>query len=177
MAIIDVENSTLLLIDFQARLMPAIDDGPAAVANARRLLSAAALLGVPAVFTAQNPRGLGGIVPELQPDVAHVFAKMTFDAGRTPGFDERLADGHALILTGCEAHVCVLQTALGLVAKGRRAFVVADAVGSRHPESKAAALRRMGQNGVEIVTTEMVVFEWLRSAAHPRFREAVALIK
>ena len=177
MAIIDVENSTLLLIDFQARLMPAIDDGPAAVANARRLVEAAALLGVPALFTEQNPGRLGRTVPELLPDEASVFAKMTFDAGRAPGFDERLAEGHALILTGCEAHVCVLQTALGLVARGRRVFVVSDAVGSRRPESKAIALRRMEQNGVEIVTTEMVVFEGLGSAEHPQFREAVALIK
>ena len=177
MAIIDGKNATLLLIDFQTRLMPAIDDGAAAIANAQRLLTAAALLGVPALFTAQNPRGLGAIVPELQPNDAHVFAKMTFDAGRAPGFDERLAEGHALILAGCEAHVCVLQTALGLVARGRRVFVVADAIGSRRPESKAAALTRMEQNGVEIVTTEMVVFEGLESADHPRFREVAALIK
>ena len=177
MAIIDARHSTLLLIDFQARLMPAINDGPAAIANARRLLSAAALLGVPTLFTAQNPRGLGGIVPELQADEARVFAKMTFDAARAPGFGDRLTEGHALILTGCEAHVCVLQTALGLVAQGRRIYVVADAIGSRRPESKAFALRRMEQNGVEIVTTEMVVFEGLGGAEHPRFREAVALIK
>ncbi len=177
MAIIDTANATLLLIDFQTRLMPAIDDGPAVIANARRLVSAAALLGAPVLFTAQNPRGLGGIVRELQPEEPLVFAKMTFDAGRTPGFDERLAEGHAIILTGCEAHVCVLQTALGLVARGRRVFVVCDAVGSRRAESKAVGLRRMEQGGVEIVTTEMVVFEGLGSAEHPRFREAVALIK
>ncbi len=177
MATIAVENSTLLLIDFQVRLMPAIDDGPVAIANARRLVKAAALLGLPALFTAQNPRGLGGIVPELRADEDRVFAKMTFDAGRAPGFDQRLAEGHALIVAGCEAHVCVLQTALGLIAKGRRVFVVADAIGSRRPESKAAALARMERYGVEIVTTEMVVFEGLGSAAHPRFREAVALIK
>ncbi len=108
---------------------------------------------------------------------AHAFAKMTFDAGRAPGFHDRLGEGRALILAGCEAHVCVLQTALGLVETGRRVFVVGDAVGSRRPESKEAALRRMERNGVEIVTTEMVVFEWLGSAENPRFRQAVALIK
>ena len=177
MALIDVQNATLLLIDFQARLMPAIDDGPAAIANARRLVEAASLLGVPALFTEQNPARLGPTVPELQPYGEGAFAKMTFDAARATGFCERLAEGHALIVAGCEAHVCVLQTALGLIARGRKVFVVADAIGSRRPESKATALRRMEQNGVEIVTTEMVVFEGLGSAEHPRFREAVTLIK
>ncbi len=177
MPIIDVQTSTLLLIDLQKRLIPAIDGGAAAVANALRLLKAAALLGVPSLFTEQNPRGLGLTVPELGADPSRVFPKMTFDAGRTPGFYERLADGHAPILAGVEAHVCVLQTALGLIDKGRRVYVVRDAVGSRRSESKDAALRRMERHGVEIVTTEMVVFEWLGSAGNPRFKEAVALIK
>ncbi len=177
MAIIDVDNSMLLVIDFQARLMTAIDEGAGTIANARRLVEAAALFGVPALFTEQNPGRLGPTVTELRPDEQHLFAKMTFDAGRAPGFHDRLAEGRALIVAGCEAHVCVLQTALGLIEAGRRVFVVRDAVGSRRPESKEAALRRMERNGAEIVTTEMVVFEWLGSADSPRFREAVALIK
>jgi nicotinamidase-related amidase len=177
MTIIDVTNSTLLMIDFQGRLMAAIDEAAATIANARRLVEAAALFGVPALFTEQNPGRLGPTALELRPHESHVFAKMTFDAARAPGFLDRLAEGHALIVTGCEAHVCVLQTALGLVETGRRVFVVRDAVGSRRPESKEAALRRMERNGVEIVTTEMVVFEWLGSAENPRFRDAVALIK
>ena len=157
--------------------MVAIDEGAEAIANARQLAEAARLFGVPTLFTEQNPVRLGPTVPELATDEAHVFAKMTFDSCRAPGFVDRLGEGHALILTGCEAHVCVLQTALGLVKKGRRVFVVGDAVGSRRPESKEAALRRMERNGVEIVTTEMVVFEWLGSADNPRFRQAIALIK
>ncbi len=177
MPVIDVRKSTLLVIDMQARLMPAIDEGAGTIANARRLLSAAGLFDVPTLFTEQNPKGLGPTVRELAADESRVFAKMEFDAGRAPGFDERLPDGSAAILTGVEAHVCVLQTALGLIDRGRKVFVVADAVGSRRPESKAAALRRLERNGVEIVTTEMVVFEWLGGAANPRFREAVALIK
>ncbi len=177
MAIIDVSNSTLLMIDFQARLMTAIDEGAAAIANGRRLVEAAALFGVPALFTEQNPGRLGPTVPELRPDESRVFAKLTFDASRASGFADRLAEGHALIVAGCEAHVCVLQTALGLLEAGRPVFVVRDAVGSRRPESKETALRRMERNGAEIVTTEMVVFEWLGSAESPRFREAVGLIK
>jgi nicotinamidase-related amidase len=82
-----------------------------------------------------------------------------------------------VVVAGCEAHVCVLQTVLGLIDSGRRVFVVQDAIGSRRAENKEAAVRRMERHGAEIVTTEMVVFEWLGSAEHPRFREAVALIK
>jgi len=177
MPVINVQRSTLIVIDFQARLMPAIEGGAAAAANVRRLLGAAATLNVPALFTEQNPKGLGPTSAELAADEARVFRKMSFDAARTAGFAERLADGHALILAGVEAHVCVLQTALGLVEKGWRVYVVRDAVASRRAESKDAALRRMEANGVEIVTTEMVVFEWLGSADNPKFKETVALIK
>lgn len=177
MPIIDATTSTLIVIDLQARLVPAIDGSADVVANARRLVEAAALFSVPAFITEQNPKGLGPTVPDVGADEARVFPKMSFDAFRTPGLYDRLPQGHALILAGAEAHVCVLQTALGLVERGRRVYVVGDAVGSRRADSREAALRRMERNGVEIVTTEMVVFEWLGSANNPRFREAVALIK
>ena len=172
------ETSVLLVVDVQARLMPAIAQGAAALANVRRLVACAALVGVPVLLTEQNPKGLGttvdGLIPETGAEVVH---KMSFDAVRAPGFLERLADRRDVVLVGCEAHVCVLQTALGLIETGRRVFVAADAVGSRREESKAIAIRRMERHGVEIVTTEMAVFEWLGSAEHPRFREAVALVK
>ncbi|HKY94526.1 MAG TPA: isochorismatase family protein [Kiloniellales bacterium] len=173
----DRERSQLLLIDFQARLMPAVDGAAAAIANARRLLDAASLLGVPVTFTEQYAKGLGPTVTELPALPAQVAHKMTFDACRSPALTERLAPGRALVVAGCEAHVCVLQTVLGLLDAGRQVRVVRDAVGSRRAESKEAALARMERHGAEIVTTEMVVFEWLESAEHPRFREVVALIK
>jgi nicotinamidase-related amidase len=80
-------------------------------------------------------------------------------------------------VAGVEAHVCVLQTVLGLVRPGRRVFIVADATGSRDPADKGAALGRARQHGAEIVTSEMVLFEWLRDAKHPRFREVQKLLK
>jgi nicotinamidase-related amidase len=179
MRTINSETSSLLVIDFQSRLMPAIDEGTRAVANARILLDAAALLNVPVLFTEQNAKGLGATVPELieeRPgsDIAH---KMTFDACRTPGFAEKLSRLPDLVVAGCEAHVCVLQTVLGLLDMGRRVYVVRDALGARRPESKETAIARMRSHGAEIVTTEMVIFEWLGTAEHPLFRKAVALIK
>lgn len=179
MRTIDRKTSALLVVDFQARLMPAIEDGAAAVANARRLLAASTLLDVPALFTQQNPRGLGATVPELAQMCAErmVLDKMTFDACRARDTLDWLPDRPSLIVTGCEAHVCVLQTVLGLLEAGRKVFVVQDAVGSRRAESKAVALQRMARHGAEVVTAEMVIFEWLVSAEHPRFREAMMLVK
>lgn len=135
--------------------MPSIEDGPAAIANARRLLDAATPLDVPVLFAEQNPAGLGPTVPELAaPDLtAH---KMMFDAVRAPGFPERLPAERALVVAVCEAHVCVLQTVLGLLEQGRQVFVVRDALGTRRAENKETALRRMERHSAEIVTTEMV---------------------
>ena len=177
MRAMDPKTSTLLVIDFQTRLMPAIDQGPAVVANARRLIDAAALLYVPVLFTEENAKGLGSTVPELSPDPATIAHKMTFDAVRTPGFLSMLAEGRNVVVVGCEAHVCVLQTVLGLLDAGRRVFVVRDALGSRRAESKETAINRMDRHGAEIVTTEMVIFEWIGTAEHPRFRQAVALVR
>jgi nicotinamidase-related amidase len=174
---IDVRASTLLLIDFQAKLMRAIDDAAAAITNARRLIDAAAILGVPTLFTEQNAKGLGPTVTELAPPPSLIAHKMTFDACGEPGFLPRLAEGHAIVVGGCEAHVCVLQTVLSLIEAGRQVYVVQDAIGSRRAESKEAAVRRMERHGVDAVTTEMVLFEWLQTAKHPQFREMAALIR
>ena len=178
MLTLERSRSGFLLIDFQSRLMPVIADGPAVVGNARRLLGAAQLLEIPVLLTEQNAKGLGATVPELlDPDHERVFHKTSFDACRMPGFLDRLPDRPDLVVAGCETHVCVLQTALGLIEAGRRVFLVRDAVGSRRAESKETAIRRLAQHGAEIVTTEMVVFEWLESSEHPRFRDALALVR
>lgn len=176
MPLLSVGNTTLVIIDFQARLMPAIHDGARLVANARRLVEAAGLLSVPILMTEQNPAGLGGTVPELA-GAGPVVTKMSFDACAEAAFLEALAGDGQLVLCGCEAHVCLGQTALSLLAHRRRVAVVQDAIGSRLPETKEAALRRLERHGAEIVTTEMVIFEWLRSAEHPRFREVLKLVK
>lgn len=177
MPAINRETSSLLIIDFQSRLMPAIEDGGRVIGNARRLVDAAEMLQVPVVLTEQNAGGLGGTVPELHSDTARLIHKMTFDACRMPGFLDALPDRPDLIVTGCETHVCVLQTVLGLLAAGRRVYAVRDAMGSRRAESKETALRRMERHGAEIVTTEMVVFEWLGTAEDPRLRKIIDLIK
>ncbi len=168
-------GATLLAIDLQARMMGAIHDAEGVVAEAQRLITGARLLDVPVVFTEQNPAGLGTTLPGLQPQGA--IAKMHFDACREPAFLRALPPGGSAVLMGCEAHVCVLQTALGLMARGAAVAVVADAVGSRRAASKALALDRLARAGTQVVSAEMVLFEWLESADHPRFRDVLALIR
>ena len=120
MPIINRETSTLVVVDFQSRLMPAIEGGETIMANARRLLEGAKLLDVPVLFTEQNAHGLGGTLPVLQAGQDQIAHKMTFDACRAPGFLDALRHRPDIIVCGCEAHVCVLQTTLGLLASGRR---------------------------------------------------------
>ncbi|MGI5131807.1 isochorismatase family protein [Pseudonocardia sp. CA-107938] len=176
--LLSAAGAALLLVDVQQRLAPAIEDGPAVVANAVRLAEAARLLEVPTCATEQYPDGLGRTVPELAELPQHVLAKTAFAATSDPGFSTLLPPRTSeIVLAGLEAHVCVLQTALGLVAARHRVLVVADAVGSRKAVDKAVALERLQRNGVEVVTTEMVLFEWLRDSTHPRFREVLQLIR
>ncbi|MBL8588163.1 MAG: isochorismatase family protein [Methylobacteriaceae bacterium] len=177
MALLAAARSVLLVVDFQARLTPAIEAGEAVLVEAKRLIGAARLLDVPVVATEQNPQGLGGTVPGLLPPDVPIVEKHSFDAARAPALAPLLPAGRDIVLCGCEAHVCVLQTAFGLIAAGRRVAVVADAVGSRKAASKAAALARLAAGGADVVTAEMAIFEWLGEARHPRFREALALVR
>ncbi len=177
MLTIDPRRSLLLVVDFQSRLMPAIHEGELAVRNARRLIEMAGLIDIPCLFTEQNAKGLGPTIETLPVEKGRLVHKQFFDACRESGFLDRIpADGH-IVVAGCEAHVCVQQTVLGLLEASRKAFVVRDAIGARQPESKETAVRRLERHGAEIVTTEMVIFEWLQTADHPRFRQAIALIK
>jgi nicotinamidase-related amidase len=177
MPVIGRDRSALLLVDFQVRLMPAIEDAARVVGNARRLLDAAPMFGIPVAFTEQNAHGLGPTVPELPTAAGTTIPKMTFDATRMPGFAAGLPDRPDLVVAGCETHVCVLQTVLGLLRAGRRVVIVRDAVGSRRAESKETALRRMERDGAEVVTTEMVLFEWLETAEDPRLRQVLNLVR
>ena len=197
--LLDCEESQLVLVDYQQRLMPALHEGPAIVANAVRLARMAALLEVPLWVTEQNPAGLGGTVAELQPYAGKPLAKMDFSAAAAllprlrpavrQGGNARSLPKHlqkppepqaargTLVLAGCEAHVCLLQTALELLEEEFDVWVVTDACGSRTERSRDAAFDRLAGAGCELVTTEMVAFEWLRSADHPLFKDIHGLVK
>lgn len=178
-------RSHLLVVDIQERLMPAIREGDQVVRNARILLTAAARLRVPVTVTEQYPRGLGPTIPEVLervPASAIRHEKIHFSAAAEPSVDETIsrqsADGRdQLVIAGCEAHVCVLQTALGFREKGHQVILVVDAVSSRAAHSVDTAMLRAAQAGCHLVTTEMVVFEWLAKAGTDEFRALSALIK
>jgi nicotinamidase-related amidase len=175
--VLTADGAVLLLIDLQERLMPVIADHETVVARAVRLAEAATLLGVPVRATEQHPKGLGPTVPPLAGYPQAVLAKTAFSAAGDPGFAQLLpAGGGQVVVAGVEAHVCVLQTVLDLLAAGRRVAWAADATGSRDPADKAAAIERARQHGAEIVTSEMVLFEWLRDAKHPSFKQVHSLL-
>ena len=181
--LLTADGAVLLLIDLQQRLMPVIGDQETVLARAVRLAEAARLMDVSVIATEQNPAGLGPTVPSLSAYPHKVLAKTAFSAAGDPGLAALLPPPGAgrgvgeILICGVEAHVCVLQTVLDLLDRGYRVAVTADAVGSRHLTDRDAALERARQHGAEIVTSEMVLFEWLRDSRHPRFREVQKLLK
>ena len=205
--LLDPEDCQLVLIDYQTRLVDALFEGQLIAANALRLAQIARLLRVPLCTTEQNPAKLGESLPELsalvQESGGKALAKMAFSAGGAGLFDwlrpapqsARGANARSLpkhlqkavpapapsrnsvVIAGCEAHVCLLQTALELLEQEFDVWVVTDACSSRSERNRDAAFDRLAGNGAELVTTEMVAFEWLRSAEHPLFKPVHALIK
>lgn len=202
--LLEVEESQLVFVDYQERLMPAIAGAQEVIANATRLAQAARMLQVPVFVTEQNAPKLGPTVAELRTalgDYARVFPKMMFSAveeglgewlqppqkpvqGNARSLPKHLqkpaaqgTERASVVLAGCEAHVCLLQTALDLLEDDMDVWVVVDACGSRTDRNRDAAFDRLAGAGVELVTTEMVLFEWLRGAEHPNFKPIQALIK
>jgi len=168
------ERSMLLVVDMQERLVPAIHDRDAVVEGCAWLMRLAARVGVPIHVSEQYPRGLGSTVAPLR-DLAPAGAfleKVHFSCAEAPSCAGLLeGDRDQVVLCGVEAHVCVLQTALGLAAAGRQPFVCADAVGSRAPASVTLGLERARHAGCAVVSREMVLFEWAREAGTDLFRE------
>jgi nicotinamidase-related amidase len=169
-------ESLLLVIDLQGRLLPVIDGGETVLANAAWMVDVAQVLGVPVLATEQYPQGLGPTEADLRARFpAGSIVEKTHFSAVTEGalLQAPEADRKQWVVVGTEAHVCVQQTVLDLLDKGRQVFVVDEAVGSRHPRDKELALQRMRQHGAEIVTREMVAFEWLEHANSPVFRDVL----
>lgn len=174
----EADRSTLLIIDPQARLMPMIDAAETVLRRCMQLATAARELRIPVIGTEQNPDGLGPNIAGLRALCDTTVAKFHFSAVHEAGFVERLPSGrNTLVVAGCEAHVCVLQTTLSLLEAGRPVKWVSDAVGSRHAFDRDAATARARAMGADIVTTEMVLFEWLRTSRHPSFKAVLKLIR
>lgn len=171
------DRTALIVVDFQERFAPAVSGFAEAAGRAAVLAGAAKELGMLVIATEQYPRGLGTTVEPVSAalDGVEPLEKTVFAASRAEGFD---LDGRsAAIVCGVEAHVCVSQTALDLLAEGIDVHVAADAVASRDPADRDVGIARLRDAGAVITTTESIVFELLGDASHPSFRTVQGLIK
>lgn len=199
--LLDAAQSQLVLVDYQERLMPVMLDAAGVLANAERLARAAQRLDVPVWGTEQNPSRLGSNPAAWRDLCRRTLAKMHFSAveeglgewlrppvkpvaGNARSLPRHLQKPQAapesrdmIVIAGCEAHVCLLQTALDLLEDEFEVWVVTDACASRTERNRDAAFDRLAGAGAELVTTEMVLFEWLGTAEHPHFKELLTLIK
>ena len=189
MNLIDSRRAALVLVDYQARLMPLIHNGAQALAHAVRLADIAHALAIPVFGTEQNPQGLGPNADAVRQRCSTTLSKMHFDACADgllellhsppdpPGEPPAGAPVQEVVIAGCEAHVCLMQTALGLLRAGLAVWVVAPACGSRRATDHALGMERLRHAGAGIVSVEMVAFEWLRSCEHEAFRRVLTLLK
>lgn len=171
-------SSCLLLVDLQTRLMPSIAGSAQLLDAATRLVEVAHHLDIPIYATEQNRAGLGETVEELRRSVQSVFPKKHFDTTREETWGSFLpGDRDDIVVCGAETHVCVWQSVRGLLARGHRVRVVEDAVGSRSAINRDAGLRSMERSGAELVTSEMMIFDWLQTCDHPKFRDVLEIVK
>ena len=191
MALLDANRSILVLVDLQARLLPLVHRPALVLEASRRLMRLADLFSVPVVLTEQYPRGIGPTEPGLRAlydgltTPTFYLAKTSFGCCGDPGFEPLLQQARPglapeqrqIVLAGVEAHICVLQTALGLLASGHEVQLCWEAVSGRGEEYLAHALTRMTAAGASLTNHESVGFEWARSKDHAGFKALSALLK
>ena len=179
--LLSARDSLLLIVDVQERLAPAIEVPAGAVDACERLIRAAVRLDVPVLATEHYSQGIGRTLPRLRRYLQNheIHEKICFSAASETAFMDCLDRfaGRTIILAGMEAHVCVLQTGLGLARLGWPVAVAADAVGSRTADNHRLGLERMARHGIDVVSTEMVMFEWLERGGTEAFRDVLPLIK
>jgi len=178
--LLSAQTSVLVVIDLQGKLMDMVYRPQLVKQATIRLMQLAELFEVPVILTEQYPKGLGPTVRSLA-ELAGVgpLVKETFSCAGDPGFRGALATAgrRQAVVTGIEAHVCVMQTVLGARARGEAVQLCWDAVSGRGEEHRRWAVERMRQAGAQITNTESVGFEWARDKNHPRFRDLSELIK
>lgn len=180
---LDRDRSLLLVIDIQQRLAPSVQGHAAVIARSEALLTAARRFRIPCLVTEHCAERIGPVVPQLRErfDAAEIFAKTRFAATDHPEFGTLLrAQGRPqVVVAGMEAHVCVLQTVLGIVAEGFAVYVAGDAVGSRGARAldRTLALERMRSASCTVAGTETMLFEWARAGDDLAFRDVLALVK
>ena len=178
---LSAENSLVLIIDIQEKLVAALNKD-VVVSNAVKVVSAAKLLGIPIILTEQYPKGLGNTVQALQdvlPEESIPVEKTYFNALLEDGMLEKIKSygKKQIVIFGIETHICVYQTASALIEEGFDVYVIKDACASRNKYEFKQGVDTMAANGVKISCVEIALFDWLKGAKHPKFKEVQALIK
>ncbi len=176
------ENAVLVIIDVQEKLFAVVNEQERLLKNIIKLVRVCKTLGIPIVLTEQYPKGIGKtiqpIVQELGPDYKPI-EKTTFSCFGAPEFERRLMElgRKVLLLTGIELHICVYQTAVDALKRGYTPIVIYDATSSRLRPDYELCLHRLLAKGVDVATTDMIIFELVRDASHPKFREVLSIVK
>lgn len=182
---LNIDNSILVIIDIQDRLVLASKYGNEVAENMAKLASAANILTIPTVITEQYPKGLGNTVPRLKGSISpesFITEKSSFSAMLEPAFAQKMQElkdqgKNQILIGGIETHICVLQTAADLIKNGFEVYIVKDACASRHKDEYKAGLELLKQYGAKVTCVEIALFEWLKTSKHPNFKEIQALIK
>ena len=182
MAQLNLEDSLVLIIDVQDKLLNAVFNKEQVEKKSAIVAEAAKILGIPVVVTEQYPKGLGNTIPAVKDVLAEdteIFEKTAFSALNNEEILEAIQKHNKkqILIFGIETHICVSQTTAALRELGYEVSVIKDACGSRAEEEYLAGLERMNDNGAYIITTEIALFEWLKGAKHPNFKAVQALIK
>jgi nicotinamidase-related amidase len=174
-----LEDSLLVVVDVQEKLVPHIANGSNVQANVARMVRAARIAGVPIVSTEQYPKGLGPTTKEIASQLESAsFEKLAFSCMGSEEFRNHLVvqERRQLVVCGLETHVCIQQTVFDLMAEGFHVFLVLDAIGARKATDHEVAIRRMEAHGVVSCTVESCLFEWCKEAGTPLFREIRKLV-
>ncbi len=178
---LNIENCCLAVVDVQGKLAQLMYECEYLIKNIQILIKAAKILNIPILWCQQRPEALGPTVGEIAELLAgsEPVNKLSFSCCGCEKFNNELdaLNRTEVILCGIETHVCIYQTAVDLLAKAKMVHVIADAVSSRTLENKQTALEKMRDKGANIDSTEMVLFELLKTAEHPKFREIARLVK
>lgn len=175
------DSTVLVMIDLQGKLWNTMYEKEALLENAQKLVKGLQILRIPIILTEQNPKGLGPTIPELMKLVpaVKVIPKFTFSCCQDKSFQQVVTDlrRKQVLLCGIEAHVCVYQTALELLGAGYEVHIIADVVSSRVARNRDIALERVQNEGAKLTGTEMVLFELLKTAEGPDFKEMLKVVK
>lgn len=175
---LDINNSILLIIDIQEKLVKAAYNGEDIVKNTSKISKACEILSIPTIITEQYPKGLGSTIESIKNNNSVIIEKTTFSALKEPKFAQELKNfgRKQVILCGIEAHICVLQTAIELLKAGYEVYILQDCVSSRHSKELNIGIELLKQHGIKVTCTEIVIFQWLKSSKHPNFKEIQKLI-